>query len=126
MNMALDRWRACDTAESMQREEGEKDLRFLNLEQWDPQDERDRGDRPTLVIDQIGEPFRQLIGRQKSAKPGILAVPVDSGADVDTAEVYQGLIRHIENKGHAKQARDEAFKSAAGIGFGYYRIVTEY
>ena len=126
LNTALDRWRSCDTAESNQREEGEKDLRFLNLEQWDPQDERDREDRPTLVIDQIGEPFRQLIGRQKAAKPSILAVPVDSGADVDTAEVYQGLIRHIENKGHAKVARDEAFKSAVAVGFGYYRIVTDY
>jgi len=126
LNTALDRWRSADTAESVQREEGEKDLRFLNLEQWDPQDERDRGDRPTLVIDQIGEPFRQLIGRQRSAKPSLLTVPVDSGADIDTADVYQGLIRHIENKGHAKSARDEAFKSAVAVGFGYYRIVTEY
>jgi|10_taG_2_1085330.scaffolds.fasta_scaffold10934_5 hypothetical protein len=126
LNTALERWRSCDTAESEQRDEGEKDLRFLNLEQWDPQDERDRDDRPTLVIDQIGEPFRQLLSRQKAAKPSILAVPVDSGADIDTAEVYQGLIRHIENKGHAKTARDEAFKSAVSVGFGYYRIVTEY
>ena len=126
LNTAMDRWRSCDTAESNQRQEGEKDLRFLNLEQWDPQDERDREDRPTLVIDQIGEPFRQLIGRQKAAKPSILAVPVDSGADIDTAEVYQGLMRHIENKGHAKTARDEAFKAAAAVGFGYYRIVTDY
>ena len=126
LNTALDRWRSCDTAEAVQRQEGETDLRFLNLEQWDPQDERDREDRPTLVIDQIGEPFRQLIGRQKAAKPSIQAVPIDSGADVDTAEVYQGLIRHIENKGHAKVARDEAFKSAVAVGFGYYRIVTDY
>ena len=126
VNEAMERWRSCDTAEQVQREEGEKDLRFLNLDQWDKQDERDREDRPTLVIDQIGEPFRQLIGRQKSSKPAINAVPIDSGADIDTAEVFQGLIRNIENKGHAKTARDEAFKSAAAIGFGYYRIVTEY
>ena len=126
LNTALDQWRSAETAESVQREEAEKDLRFLNLEQWDPQDERDRGDRPTLVIDQIGEPFRQLIGRQRSAKPSLLTVPVDSGADIDTADVYQGLIRNIENKGHAKSARDEAFKSAVAVGFGYYRIVTEY
>jgi hypothetical protein len=126
LNTALERWRSADTAETIQRDEGQKDLRFLNLEQWDPQDERDRNDRPTLVIDQIGEPFRQLIGRQKAAKPSILAVPVDSGADVDTADVFQGLIRHIESKGHAKHARDEAFKSAVAVGFGYYRLIAEY
>ena len=33
LNTAMDRWRSCDTAESVQRQEGEKDLRFLNLEQ---------------------------------------------------------------------------------------------
>jgi hypothetical protein len=126
LNTAMERWRTCETAEAVLRQEAQKDLRFLNLEQWDEQDERDRGDRPTLVIDQIGEPFRQLVGRQKSAKPSINTVPVDSGADIDTAEIYQGLIRHIEYKGHAKAARDEAFKSAAAIGWGYYRIVTEY
>ena len=126
LNTAMDQWRTCETAESVQRQEAEKDLAFLNLDQWDKQDERDRENRPTLTIDQIGEPFRQLIGRQRATKPSIQAIPVDSGADVETAEVYQGLIRHIENKGHAKTARDEAFKSAAAVGFGYYRIVTEY
>ena len=126
MTTALTRWETCATAEKDQRTEGQTDLRFLNLDQWDKADRQNRMERPTLTIDQIGEPFRQLIGRQKASKPSLLAVPVDSGADIETAEIYQGLIRHIENKGHAKQARDEAFKSAAGIGFGYYRIVTEY
>ena len=126
MHTALRRWETCNTAEAKQRTEGQKDLRFLNLEQWDPVDRQNRSDRPTLTIDQIGEPFRQLIGRQKAAKPSILAVPVDSGADIETAEIYQGLIRHIENKGHAKNARDEAFKGAAAVGFGYYRIITTY
>ena len=126
MNEALERWRICDNAETEFRIQGEEDLKFLNLEQWDQDVLKKRNDRPSLVIDQIGEPFRQLIGRQKAAKPSLLAVPIDSGADVDTAEVFQGLIRQIENKGHAKTARDEAFKNAVAVGFGYYRLVTEY
>lgn len=126
MNEALERWRICDNAETDLRIQGEEDLKFLNLEQWDEDVLKKRQDRPSLVIDQIGEPFRQLIGRQKAAKPSLLAVPVDSGSDVDTAEVFQGLIRQIENKGHAKAARDEAFKNAVAVGFGYYRLVVEY
>ena len=126
MNEALERWRICDNAETEFRIQGEEDLKFLNLEQWDQDVLKKRNDRPSLVIDQIGEPFRQLIGRQKAAKPSLLSVHVYSGADVDTAEVFQGLIRQIENKGHAKTARDEAFKNAVAVGFGYYRLVTEY
>jgi len=126
LRLALDRWESAKTAEDPQRTEGLTDQRFLNLEQWDESDEYARGDRPTLVIDQIGEPYRQLIGRQKSAKPALLAAPVDDQGDVDTADIFQRFIRHIENKGHAKAARDEAFKGAAGIGWGYYRIVTEF
>ena len=126
MTTALTRWETCATAEKDQRTEGQTDLRFLNLDQWDKADRQNRMERPTLTIDQIGEPFRQLIGRQKASKPSLLAVPVDSGADIETAEIYQGLIRHIENKGHAKNARDEAFKGAAAVGFGYYRIITSY
>jgi hypothetical protein len=126
LRVALERWNSANTSEEKQRSEGATDQRFLNLDQWDANDERDRGDRPTLVVDQIGEPYRQLVGRQQSAKPAILVSPIDSGADVDTADVFQGLIRHVENKGHAKAARDEAFKGAVGIGWGYYRIVTEF
>lgn len=125
---ALEDWQTANTAEEKLRQEAEKDLRFLNLEQWEPEDKGAREDehKPTLVIDQIGEPYRQLVGQQRQAKPAIQVSPVDNGADQDTAEVFQGLIRHIETTGNAKAARDQAFKSAVGMGWGYYRLLTEY
>lgn len=128
LRTALDRWRSSDTFESAQRKEGAIDLRFLNLEQWaaDDKSAREAVGKHALVIDQIGEPYRQLLGQQRQAKPGIQVNPVDSGADLDTAEVFQGLIRHIESTGGAKAARDEAFKGAVGPGWGYYRILTEH
>lgn len=129
---AMNQWRTADTAEGggagSMRYEGTLDLKFLNLQQWDENDERDRlaENKPTLVIDQIGEPYRQLVGQQRQARPAIQINPVDNGADQDTADVFQGLIRHIETTGGAKAARDEAFKGAVGPGWGYYRIITEY
>jgi hypothetical protein len=129
---ALNQWRSADSAESggegSLRFEGELDLQFLNLQQWDPNDERDRlaSDKPALVIDQIGEPYRQLTGQLRRAKPSIQINPVDNGADVDTAEIYQGLYRHIEMTGHAKAARDEAAKGMCGPGWGYYRLITDF
>lgn len=132
LTTAMAQWRTADTAEGggagSMRHEGTLDLKFLNLQQWDENDERDRlaENKPTLVIDQIGEPYRQLVGQQRQARPAIQINPVDNGADQDTADVFQGLIRHIEVTGGAKAARDEAFKGAVGPGWGYYRIITEY
>lgn len=127
LTTALSRWRTVDTAEEPMRKEGQIDLEFLDLKQWDADIVRDRGDsRPCLTIDQIGEPYRQLVGQQRQAKPAIQINPVDNGADIDTAEVFQGLIRHIEVTGGAKAARDEAFKGIVGPGWSYYRIITDY
>ena len=132
LTTALSRWRTVDTAEGggagSMRFEGTLDLKFLNLQQWDENQERDRlaEDKPALVIDQIGEPYRQLTGALRRARPSIQFNPVDNTADVDTAEIAQGLYRHVENTGGAKAARDEAAKGMCGPGWGYYRLITEF
>lgn len=127
LKLALERWRSAETAESDLRTEGELDLQFLNLEQWDATIKNDRGtSRPSLTIDQIGEPYRQLVGQFRRAHPGIEISPVDNGADQETAERYQGAIRHIETTGGAKAAREEAFKGAVGPGWGYYRLYADW
>lgn len=122
--LAMSRWSTADTAENPMRVEGEKDLEFLNLQQWDKADADAR--QVALVIDQIGEPYRQLVGQFRRAHPGIQLSPVDSGADIETAERYQGAIRHVEATGGAKAAREEAFKGCVGPGWGYYRLFTEF
>jgi hypothetical protein len=52
--------------------------------------------------------------------------PVDSGADPETAEVLNGLIRHIEQSSDAEVAYDTALDFAVTGGFGYFRINTRY
>lgn len=123
LTTALTRWRTAETAEGPQRTEGELDLRFLNLDQWETGDKDNRA--IALTIDQIGEPYRQLVGQFRRAHPGIQVSPVDNGADVETAERYQGAIRYIESAGGAKAAREEAFKGMVGPGWGYYRLYTQ-
>src|SRR3990167_8821527 len=125
---ALEQFQTAETAEAPLRAEAQLDLEFLNLQQWKTDDQLDREshEKPTLVIDQIGEPYRQLVGSLRRAHPGIQGSPVDSGAGLETPERYQGAIRHIERIGGAKAAREEAFKGAVGPGWGYYRLYTEY
>ncbi len=129
LTTARKRWKTGADAEVDNRSEGYLDLRFLNLEQWPDRIKQLRSvqgrERPCLTIDQIGEPFRQLTNRQRESKPSIQINPEDGEANDDTAEVLQGLIRAIEYDSDAQIAYDTAFEGAAGIGWGYARILSE-
>ena len=56
---------------------------------------------------------------QRQNKLGIKVHPVDDGADIDTAEVLQGIIRHIEYASGADATYDTAAFHAAACGFGF-------
>lgn len=116
-------------ATSHQRELELDDLRFLDpTTHWDDADRRSReaAGRPCLTEDRLGPFHRQVCNEQRKNKPGCQVDPVDSGSDVDTAEIIQGLIRHIEYSSNADTAYDTAFWWAAGTGRGFYRLCTDY
>lgn len=104
------------------------DLKFSAGEQWPDQvkAERDRDRRPCLVINRLPQFIRQVTNDQRQNRPAIRVSPVDDKADVETAKVFQGLIRHIETASNADTAYDTAFDSTARAGFGFFRIVTEF
>lgn len=105
------------------------DLRFCDPStQWADEDRRAREDagRPCLTEDRLGPFLRQVCNEQRKNKPGVTVNPVDNGGDVDTAEVIQGLIRHIEYNSNADTAYDTAFEWAASVGRGFYRVCTDY
>lgn len=104
------------------------DLKFLSGEQWDPQDEARRSldGRPCLTINKLPTFLHQVTNDQRQNKTSIKVHPVDDEADVEVAEIEQGLIRHIEYSSNAGVAYTTAINSAAAIGFGFYRLTTEY
>lgn len=105
------------------------DLRFCDpTTQWDERDRKTREDdgRPCLTEDRLGPFIMQVCNEQRKNKPGVQVNPVDGGADIDTAEVIQGLIRHIEYASNADTAYDTAFEWAVKVGRGFYRVCTDY
>lgn len=104
------------------------DLKMLAGEQWDEQAKRLREseNRPALTINKLQTFVHQVTNNQRQNSPGIKVHPVGEGSDKDGAEVRQGLIRHIEYDSNAKTAYATAVNSAAAIGFGYFRLITEY
>lgn len=104
------------------------DLEFLSGDQWpvDIARARDADGRPRLTINTLPTYLRQVTNDQRQNKGGIKVHPVDDEADVETAEVIQGLIRHIEYDSNADVAYDTAVNGAASNGFGWFRLVTEW
>ena len=121
--------RAID-AEHDNRTEALDDLKFLQGgdNQWPEQAARQRKveGRPCLSINKLPTFIHQVTNDQLQNKTAIKVHPVDDNADVETAKVIQGLIRHIEYSSNADVATDTAVNSAARIGFGYFRLVTDF
>lgn len=128
VDLARKRFRLAEEAESEIRKQADEDIRFRAGEQWPEHilKERELDKRPALVINRMPQFERQVTNEQRQAKPAIKVSPVDSGADKETAEVIQGLIRHIENDSSAAVAYDTALTNAVRGGIGYVRAITEY
>jgi hypothetical protein len=63
---------------------------------------------------------------QRQNRPAPKIRPVDDHADPETAEILQGVLRNIMDNSSADIAIDTAFESATEIGFGYFRVITDY
>jgi hypothetical protein len=115
-------------AESANRADAVADLKFLAGDQWPDEIKRMRQleGRPCLTFNRLPTYLHQVTNDQRQNKVGIKVHPVGHGADDKGAEIYQGMIRQIENSSNADTAYDTAVNSAAAIGFGFWRLVTDY
>src|ERR1700680_4153276 len=126
---AKDAFELGDAREALNRRESLDDLRFARLaEQWPEKvkRERERTGRPCLTINRLPAFIRQIVNDSRQNTPSIKVHPADSSADPKTAEIYNGLIRNIEVTSRADVAYDTALDFAVTMGFGYFRINTEY
>jgi hypothetical protein len=128
---ALEQFQLIVDAEQENRELALEDKQFAKLGgkyQWPDKIWQDRFDesRPCLTINRMPQFLKQVINDQRMNKPSITVRPVDNQGDRLTARIFQGLIRNIEVSSNADRAYDMSFDDAVTMGFGYFRIVTEY
>ena len=132
--MAFDPQEAVDylasvvAAESSIRADGLSDLNFRFGNQWSAADIQARtlSGRPCLTINEVDAYCRQVTNNQRQQRPRIKAHPVNSLADPKIAEVLTGLTRHIEVNSDADNAYDLAFEYVVSMGWGYWRVLTDY
>lgn len=105
-----------------------KDIEFRANKHWpeDLKQKREKKGRPCLTFDKISQYIRQVVNDGRQNRPSIKFRPVDDEGDVRVAEAFQGITRHILTGSNADEAFDTALDHAAGHGFGYFRVCTDY
>jgi hypothetical protein len=125
---AVERLRIAQQAEGDNRAKAAIDLEFEDGQQWpdDLYNLRKIQRRPTLTINHTRTMVRRVVNNMRQQRPRIKVHPVGDGADVDLAKKIGGLIRHIEQRSDGATAYDTGGESAVKIGWGYWRILSEY
>jgi hypothetical protein len=104
------------------------DLEFSYGKQWPAAIELSRQleQRPCLTINKTDTFVRSVLNNMRQQRPRVKVHPVGSGSDIKTAEVLQGLIRHIEVNSNADLAYDTAADYQVRMGWGYWRVLSKY
>lgn len=104
------------------------DLAFSMGDHWPSavKTRREMDDRPCLVIDKLNQYVRQVVNDSRQNRPSIKVRPVDDDADIEIADIMQGMVRHIEERSNAGVAYDTAIEYAVRGNHGFIRVLTEY
>ena len=82
--------------------------------------------RPCLTINKLPQHIKQVTNDQRQNRPAGKVIPADDKADIEVAEIFDGLVRHIEYISDADVAYDTACENQVTYGEGYIRLYTDY
>jgi hypothetical protein len=129
LDQALTRFNQAVDAETYNRTQGMIDTLMVDGDgQWDDdiRGRRMRKKRPCLTINRFKPMIAHVSNEQRMSRPAIQIDPVGDGADKDSAQIRQGLIRHIEIESSAETVYDNAFERMIEKGWSWFRIVTDF
>lgn len=124
---ARQRFSECASDEKPIRDQATLDLNFVAGNQWraDIENDRTAKGRLCLKFNRCHTFVQQVSNEARQNKPQIKFV-VGDGGDKDTAEVKEGMARHIQYSSDAQVAYETAVEYSAGGSFGYFGFITEY
>lgn len=130
---ARSRFTRCQNWEATARGRYVDDVKFSegdsdNLYQW-PEDIRSRmsdDKRAMLTINKTNQHILDVLNDARQARVAIKIRPTGDGATVEAAEVYMGVVRHIEYLSNAASAYQHGLACGTRGGIGYWRLTTGY
>lgn len=125
---AIDFLKFSNEADTENRQKGLDDLKFSTGEQWpiEVQNSRHLEARPCLTINKLDAYVRQIVNQMRQSRPRMRAHSMNSEANAKVADIITGIFKHIEVNSDADTAYDTAGEYAVRIGWGYWRVVTDY
>lgn len=111
------------------------DVRFCNGDadnrwQWDSDLLSDRDGhtppRPSLTINKTRQHCLQIVNDARQNKPQIRITAVSDEATKEAADVFEGIVRHIEYISDATTAYDTATEHQVQGGIGWWRVITQF
>lgn len=128
LKLARDRMGEAVDADQENRLEQMDDLEKLVGDQWpnEIRTEREADQKPCLTINRLPQFVRQVTGDIRRMNPAINITPADGLATKETAEIIEGLVRHIEYRSDASSVYEQSAESAAACSIGYFRILNEW
>lgn len=125
---ARKRYERASTAATENRMRYRDAMRFVGGEQWDERLKaaRESALRPCLVMDRLGTHINQVVNDQRQSKPAIKVHPDGSESNVETAKIFDGVIRNIEHLSNAPAVYETASWTQVAGGQGAWRVLTQY
>lgn len=110
------------------REEGQKDMRAVGGDPWDPSERAIRVEkkRPVISSDELSQYVNALCNSVRQHPRAIKVTPRGMGANDKTAELRANKIREIEYRSHAQEAYTTALEDAAQRSYGAFKVKTEF
>ena len=101
---------------------------FITGDQWDPliKKFREADKRPCITVNRLAQMTRLVSNQIHRTKPAMRVLPVDSAADVATAEKIMGVIRHIERNSNSGYVYGNAVDGQVKTGLGFFGFQTRY
>lgn len=125
------RFKRCQDWEATFRPRFLEDIKFdagdaRNNYQWDADYVTARGNRPSLTINRTRQHNLDILNDARQSKVAVKVRPLREGASYDSAQILDGIIKHIEYISNADSAYQIALGFAVRGGIGWIRLVTDY
>jgi len=115
----VDKWRK-------NREEGQKNMRYVSGDPWDEEDKIARKGRPTVCPDELTQYVNQVVNTARQNERGIKIDPAGDQATEELAEYRENRIRAIEYACNAQQVYISGLQSAVERNLGFWKVSRVY
>jgi hypothetical protein len=108
------------------REDGQKNMRYVAGDPWDQADKDARKGRPTVCPDELNQYVNQVVNTARQNPRGVKVDPAGDSATEELAQYRENRIRAIEYACNGAQVYIQGLQSAVERNIGYWKVSRVY